>query len=125
MHLIIGGAFQGKLDYAKQEYRLADSDVCDCSAQMPDFSKQCICHLEMAAWNWLREGKEPKLEMAACRERWQDCVLICNDISAGVVPMEAEVRAWREAVGRMLNDLAPQAETVTRVFCGLPQRLKG
>ena len=121
MHLIIGGAFQGKLDYAKQEYRLADSDVCDCSAQMPDFSKQCICHLEMAAWNWLREGKEPKLEMTACREQWQDC----NDISAGVVPMEAEVRAWREAVGRMLNDLAPQAETVTRVFCGLPQRLKG
>ena len=46
-------------------------------------------------------------------------------ISAGVVPMEAEVRAWREAVGRMLNDLAPQAETVTRVFCGPPRRLKG
>ena len=32
------------------------------------------------------------------REQWQDSILICEDISAGVVPMGAEMRAWQEIV---------------------------
>ena len=125
MELIIGGAFQGKLDYAKSVYGLKEEEICDCAKEPVDFSKRCICHLEMLAWNCLREGQELKTFFAEHQEQWKDSVLICNDISAGVVPMDAEVRAWREAVGRMLNALAPQANTVTRMFCGLPQRLKG
>ena len=54
----------------------------------------------------------------------KNAVLICRDISAGIVPMDAEQRAWREAVGRYLSALAADADTVTRVFCGLPQQLK-
>ena len=57
-------------------------------------------------------------------EAWKNSVLICDDISCGVVPLEAETRAWREACGRMLNALSRRADTVTRIFCGLPQRLK-
>ena len=52
-------------------------------------------------------------------------ILICEDISCGVVPMDAETREWREAVGRMNAALAAQADTVTRIFCGLPLELKG
>ena len=51
-------------------------------------------------------------------------ILICEDISCGVVPMDAEAREWREAVGRMNAALAAQADTVTRIFCGLPLELK-
>ena len=51
-------------------------------------------------------------------------ILICEDISCGVVPMDAEAREWREAVGRMNAVLAAQADTVTRIFCGLPLELK-
>ena len=38
---------------------------------------------------------------------------------------DAETREWREAVGRMNAALAAQADTVTRIFCGLPLELKG
>ena len=54
-----------------------------------------------------------------------DKILLCEDISCGVVPIDPEQRAWREAVGRMNAMLAARAERVTRIFCGLPMELKG
>ena len=53
-----------------------------------------------------------------------DGVILCRDISCGVVPMEAELRVWREAVGTLLGQLSRQAESVTRLFYGIPQALK-
>ena len=63
-------------------------------------------------------------EMKTFREQWKDSVLICQDISSGVVPMEAQLRQWRNANGRLCQYLAGQADQVIRVFCGLEQRLK-
>ena len=55
---------------------------------------------------------------------WQDSVLICQDISCGVVPMSAELRLWRNETGRLCRYLAQRARQVSRIFCGLEQRLK-
>ena len=53
-----------------------------------------------------------------------DTVFIANDVSQGLVPMDATDRAFREMMGRTLLHLAKEAEEVHRVFCGLGQRLK-
>ena len=92
--------------------------------QLPDLSAKCITHLERFALCCLRQGQESKTVLLEEKDRWKDSVLICDDISCGVVPLDAETRAWREACGRMLSALSMEAETVTRIFCGLPQRLK-
>ena len=42
MILIIGGAYQGKLDFAKENFDIADADVHICGAGDIDFSKRCI-----------------------------------------------------------------------------------
>lgn len=42
----------------------------------------------------------------------------------GVVPMGAETRAWRQDTGRLTQYLSREAEHVSRIFCGLEQRLK-
>ena len=70
----------------------------------------------------MRTGKEPAEELKALD--LSEKILICEDISCGVVPMDAEAREWREAVGRMNAMLASKAERVTRLFCGLPLELK-
>ena len=125
MHLIIGGAFQGKTDWAKAQFDLTDADILECTEDRDvDFSRPCVTHLERFVLYCLRQGQEPKGVLLQEKDGWKDSVLICDDISCGVVPLDAEDRAWREACGRMLNDLSIQAETVTRMFCGLPQRLK-
>lgn len=51
-------------------------------------------------------------------------IVICNEVGSGIVPMEREERAHREAVGRLCTCLAQQAQAVYRVCCGLGMRLK-
>lgn len=52
-------------------------------------------------------------------------VVIATEVGGGVVPVEPETREAREAAGRLACLLADRADTVVRVFCGLPLVLKG
>lgn len=123
MVLLIGGAYQGKTAYAKQTYGLRDADIFTCEGETLNLSVPCLRHLERFARACVRAGKEPADVLAGLDLHRK--ILICEDISCGVVPMDAEAREWREAVGRMNAALAAQADTVTRMFCGLPMELKG
>lgn len=52
-------------------------------------------------------------------------VVITTEVGSGVVPVDARQRASREAAGRLSCLLAARADTVIRVFCGIPIVLKG
>ena len=120
MILIIGGAYQGKLDFAKETFGITDADVHTCTAGDIDFSKRCIYKIEeFSAYH-----NDPIGYFQAHREEWKDSVLILEDIFCGVVPMGAENRAWRQKTGRLAQYLSREAERVSRIFCGLEQRLK-
>lgn len=55
----------------------------------------------------------------------QKQVVIATEVGGGIVPATAEERAAREAAGRLACLLAKNANTVIRVFCGIPTVLKG
>lgn len=132
MHLIFGGAYQGKLAYAVERYQLKDQDIFFCddgeaqgsSPPEIDFTRKAVYRLEEFVMSCVRCGTEAKDYLAVNRSQWRDSVLICTDISSGVVPCDQEQRAWREMVGRTLMYLGKEAEEVTRIFCGLPQKIK-
>ncbi len=52
-------------------------------------------------------------------------VVIATEVGGGVVPASAKERMAREAAGRLACLLAQKADTVIRVFCGIPTVLKG
>ena len=120
MILIIGGAYQGKLDFAKETFGITDADVHTCTAGDIDFSKRCIYKIE----EFSAHHNDPIGYFQAHREEWKNSVLILEDIFCGVVPMGAENRAWRQNTGRLAQYLSREAERVSRIFCGLEQRLK-
>ena len=120
MILIIGGAYQGKLDFAKEAFGLTDADIHICDTGEIDFSKRCIYRLEEFAWN----HPDPAAYFREHRQEWEDSVLILRDVFCGVVPMEAETRLWRQKTGRLAQYLSKEANQVSRIFCGLEQRLK-
>lgn len=109
MKLYIGGAYQGQAEMAQAE-----------NPGMPlyrDFHET----IRKAV---LAEGRDPlAFAEAFCRDH-PDAVVIANEVGAGVVPMAAENRAFREAVGRVLCVLARNAEQVTRCVCGIGVRIK-
>ena len=72
----------------------------------------------------IRQGEDPRVYLQQHCDRWQDSVFICRDIFSGVVPLEGELRRWRQETGRLCRFLAGEANQVSRIFCGLEQRLK-
>ena len=72
----------------------------------------------------LQEGQDPRAFARLFCEEHPEAVVIANEVGAGVVPMVAEDRAFREAVGRALCVIAQQAQQVTRCVCGIGVRIK-
>ena len=105
MKLYIGGACQGQEELARRENPGAEI--------IPDFHlllKDCACDPRAFAENFYREHS--------------NAVVVADEIGCGVVPIDRNDRAWREAAGRALCVLAQKAETVTRVVCGIGVRIK-
>lgn len=124
MVLIIGGAYQGKLDYAKAAFSLTPEDIFTCTGLKIDFSKRCVNALEEFCYACVQQSIDPVDYFQTHREGWQDSVLICADLSSGVVPVDPVERRWRHSTGQLCQYLAGQANQVSRIFCGLEQRLK-
>ena len=120
MVLIIGGVWQGKLDFAKETFGITDADVFICTDGEIDFSKRCIYSVEEFALY----HPDPIGYFEAYWEQWQDSILILRDIFCGVVPCSPEEREWRQEAGRLAQYLSQEARHVSRIFCGLEQRLK-
>ncbi|MBR2739152.1 MAG: bifunctional adenosylcobinamide kinase/adenosylcobinamide-phosphate guanylyltransferase [Oscillospiraceae bacterium] len=125
MDLIIGGAYQGKLDYAKKRYGLDDGDICTCTeSDGISFGHRCIYRTEEFVMWCIRSGKDAVEFLEQHKEEWKDSVFICEDMFCGVVPLGADMRAWREMTGRTCSYLSSEAVNVIRIFCGLEQVLK-
>ena len=121
MILITGGSYQGKLEYARARFGLTDADICIGEI---DLTKRCLAYVERYALEAVKRGVEPADIFMANEARLSDKLIVTTDISGGIVPMDATLRAWREACGRMNTWLAGRADEVWRLFCGIPQRLK-
>lgn len=124
MKLIIGGAYQGKREFVKNTFGLTEADIFTCDGMEIDFSKPCIDKLEEFSYACIQAGKEPLEIFKQHRAQWQDSIFICQDIFCGVVPLGADMRLWRNETGRLCQLLSKEAEQVSRIFCGLEQRLK-
>lgn len=124
MTLIIGGAYQGKREYAKVTFGLEDDRIFTCTGTDIDFSAHCIDKIEEFTLACVQAGLDPLTQFRQNRAAWDNSVLICQDIFCGVVPMDATLRQWRQVTGQLCQYLTANAHQVIRVFCGLEQRLK-
>ena len=122
--IIIGGAFQGKTQYAKQnnpEVELMGGADCPL-----DEIESCMAINEFHSFTrrWLSEGrtKEELLKILEKNENLQ--LLISDEIGYGLVPIDDFEREYREFHGRVMTELAEKADCVERVVCGIPQRIK-
>ena len=122
--IIVGGAFQGKTRYAKQnnpEVELMGGADCPL-----DEIESCMAINEFHAFTrrWLLKGrtKDELLKILEKNENLQ--LLISDEIGYGLVPVDDFEREYRELHGRVMTELAERADCVERVVCGVPQRIK-
>ncbi len=127
MTIIIGGAYQRKTAYATEQYGLNADDIYNCEHETKiDFSKRCINGFHLLVLAQLQSGIDPVSYISDQLNTLdtEDRIIICDDISCGVVPMDPLMRQWREALGHTLAVLTRRASRVRRIFCGLASDLK-
>ncbi|HEY9577783.1 MAG TPA: bifunctional adenosylcobinamide kinase/adenosylcobinamide-phosphate guanylyltransferase [Pseudobacillus sp.] len=142
MHLITGGAFNGKKQWVKTAYRLATNPHHWHSfyeTEKIEKRTESIIVFE-GIERHVRRLVEKEEDSEAARKAWnkglddwlrwekekedRQVILIGTDITKGVVPANAFDRMWRDAAGWCFQDAAKQACQVIQVWYGLPQLIK-
>ena len=125
MRMIIGGAFQGKMEYAQKEYpgiRWVDGAAC---SEEELLQGEGVDHFHL----YIRKSMEKYEEMRLFADRIirenPQIVIITDEIGYGLVPIDAFERRYREETGRICTRLAAFSERVDRVVCGIGLPIKG
>lgn len=125
MILIFGGAYNGKLDFVKEQFNVSEDDISYCDRNEIDFSKKVICGLHKFTYNNILKDINSLQYIKENINLFKDKIIISDEISSGIVPLKKEDRMWREETGRCLQYLSKESSCVYRVFCGIPTIIKG
>lgn len=129
MHIIIGGAHNGKRAYVQQQLANTEHQWISCENTGNCFEgwhPAGIVVIEQIDC-WLAQTDLPEAEaieyiLSAIKGR--NVLFILTDFGRGIVPMDAKQRALRDTCGRLYQQLFARADQVTRVWYGLPQTIK-
>lgn len=124
MELIIGGAFQGKKDYAERNHPdISWQDGGELSEEEL-LRAEGILNFQDYIKKEIRAGKNPAHMAELLLKENPRAVIVSEEVGYGVVPVDAFEREYREAVGRICTKLASGSCRVTRVICGIGTVIK-
>ena len=101
MNMVIGGAYQGKLNYAKETFQIPDGGVAGAFCTLEDLA-QCrgVYDFHLLIRRLLEEGQEADRLVLEAAEKNPEICIVTNELGYGVVPVDAFDRLWREKTGR-------------------------
>ena len=129
MILIIGPAYSGKREYAAkllsgkeklpagEIFPLREGDRMNLSADRDVMVTEVQKYVT-------QETDPDDLDALADSLCGRAVILTASETGAGIVPVDAAARRIREMQGRFLSILASRADSVVRVFYGIPEVLK-
>ena len=130
MILITGGTSSGKTTFARNlaaQHRWGEDDVAFNVEELLWGQAESIDQVASAGDDTAGHTSSKALSATPELIEWlaAKAIVTCSEVGAGIVPLDAQERAWREAVGHMSCELASQADAVVRMVCGIPVVLKG
>lgn len=128
MVLIFGGAYSGKLHWVKDNFNINEEEIYYCGSSNKteeiDFSKKVINNFHKFTYEMTLGDKDLLKYIIDNEKLFDDKIIICDDISEGIVPLKKEERLWRENTGKCLQYLSRKSNKVYRIFCGIPMVIK-
>ena len=113
MILIVGGAYQGKGQFARELSAKSGAPVTE--------------GLHEIIRSYMEEGFDQDKIMALFDEviaASPDMIFTADEIGYGIVPVDRSETLWREQTGRIVSRIAQKADKVYRVMAGIPQQIK-
>lgn len=112
MELIIGGAYQGKWEYAKKLFPQAvwvSGENCTLEELL---AAEGVYDFHNFLGRQMEQGADLEKLPELILEKNPGLVIVSDEVGYGVVPIDAGDRAFREAVGRVCCELAARAQRV-------------
>lgn len=127
MKMVVGGAFQGKTDFAVRTFHLRKEDILD-GGRM-DFGQlekaAAVRNFHELIRRMMESGEDPAALVDGMMDRNRGIVIIMDEVGCGLVPIDPGERAWREMCGRLGCRMADASDEVYLVTMGLGQKIKG
>jgi adenosylcobinamide kinase/adenosylcobinamide-phosphate guanylyltransferase len=149
MHFVTGGAYNGKRQWVKDHYGfkqrtsvtwLSAYDENTALEQLTQTDSFCTLSVIEGMEDFVRRLLEDETDDKACRSRWRQLfetwnhweqahpahrlVVIGNDISKGLVPLDKSIRRWRDYVGWCYQDVTKICSRVDTIWYGITKTLK-
>lgn len=125
MHIIIGGAYNGKREYVRT--MLAGRKV-EWQEVGHSYNSDAIQTIVISGIEkWLAEtdlSEAEAIDYVLTTVAGRDVIVVLTDIGRGIVPIDAQQRKLRDACGRLYQRLMAEADEVTRIWYGVAQTLK-
>jgi adenosyl cobinamide kinase/adenosyl cobinamide phosphate guanylyltransferase len=122
--LILGGAYNGKLEFVKENYNVNNQDIFFCTEDDLNFDKKVLSGLHIFTKSCVFNNINSLEILEKNIQLLKNKIIICDEINSGIVPIDKLDRAWREETGRVLQFLTKNADIVYRIFFGLEEKLK-
>lgn len=143
MILVIGGSYQGKTAFARQlaaggvdadevtaggvKSGKVETDIAEADGQTASLEEILYAEVVLGFHHYIKRltlsGQEVEPFVRQVIEA-NPRVVVMTEVGYGIVPLAAEERQYREAVGHAGQILAAQAESVYRLVCGIAVKIK-
>lgn len=131
MHIVFGGAFNGKRQYVKNLIQNEKASWYEgvLPQAIVDDSIMVIAGVE----HWVKKELEQGLTEQQIVEQIKETlhynssqqIWVLTDLNRGIVPTERIEREMRDLVGRLYQFLFTEAQQITRIWYSIPQTIKG
>jgi adenosyl cobinamide kinase/adenosyl cobinamide phosphate guanylyltransferase len=125
MILVFGGAYQGKTEFVEREFGIEKDSFYDCAEKTGMcYDYPVINALHLFILGMVQRGDNPIEYITRNMDFFRDKIIICDDVSCGIVPLGKDLRLYRDNTGKIMQLLSRESDEVYRVFCGMGERLK-
>lgn len=131
MYIVFGGAYNGKRQYVKDQLEGQAIDWHEGS--LPETAAANGIAVIAGLEHWVKQQIEQGFSEEQLMEQVRKAVnggqaqkfWILTDLNRGIVPTERIEREMRDVIGRLYQFLFSEAEEVTRIWYGIPEKIKG
>lgn len=127
MILIIGGAYEGKTQYAVKNLGITESEILDGkTCEYRDlFSAKAVNNFHLLIKRLVESGENTLEFVDKVYNSNPTITIISDEIGCGIIPLEKSDRIWREETGKACCKIAEMSDVVVRINCGIPTVIKG
>ena len=130
MHIVFGGAFNGKRQYVIDQ--LEGHEVYWNEGELPEPIASETILVIAGLEHWIKQQLDKGFTEDKMREqikriidsRQSQQIWILTDLNRGIVPTERIEREMRDIIGRLYQQLFAEAEKITRIWYGIPEKIK-